>query len=424
MRALFKTRNYRLLFAGNLVSQIGSALYNFGISWFILSFTGSTLQAGIYLGFAGIFQILLVPFLSVYADRWHKGKILVTTDFVRGVVILAAGAILWQYRSPEIVLPTLYITAFVIAVNHALFTPAVSAIIPEIVPDTLLQQAYSVNSFVNSIQQLVGVLLAGVLYSLLGIVGIFVVNGVSFLVSAVSELWIRLDHTTQTTDKSVAQYFRDLSGGIRYVKDKDGLVGMFMLIILLNFAVAPIFSNVHPYVFNLVLNKPPIHLSFISVAFSIGAILGGLLVGTIGLKASIKRSMRAGLISFYALFMVHHALVALVVLGRIEYATFLMSILAVAFVIAVANMWINIPFNTGLTRAVDAAYRGRVMGLISTLAQGLIPIAIFITGLLLELLTLPVVLMIFAGIGLLPVLLFVRSKSVNQLLETLKNAPA
>ena len=424
MRALFKTRNYRLLFAGNLVSQIGSALYNFGISWFILSFTGSTLQAGIYLGFAGIFQILLVPFLSVYADRWHKGKILVITDVIRGVVILAAGAILWQYQSPEIVLPTLYITAFVIAVNHALFTPAVSAIIPEIVPDTLLQQAYSVNSFINSIQQLVGVLLAGVLYSLLGIVGIFVVNGVSFILSAISELWIRLDHTSHTSDKSVAQYFRDLSGGIRYVTDKDGLVGMFMLIILLNFAVAPIFSNIHPYVFNLVLNKPPIHLSLVSVAFSIGAILGGLLVGTIGLKASIKRSMRMGLISFYALLMVHHALIVLVVLDRIEYAVFLMSILAIAFVIAVANMWINIPFNTGLTRAVDAAYRGRVMGLISTLAQGLIPVAIFMTGLLLELLTLPVVLLIFAGIGLLPVLLFVRSKSVNQLLESLKNAPA
>ena len=424
MRALFKTRNYRLLFAGNLVSQIGSALYNFGISWFILSFTGSTLQAGIYLGFAGIFQILLVPFLSVYADRWHKGKILVITDGIRGVVILAAGAILWQYQSPEIVLPTLYITAFVIAVNHALFTPAVSAIIPEIVPDTLLQQAYSVNSFINSIQQLVGVLLAGVLYSLLGIVGIFVVNGVSFILSAISELWIRLDHTSHTSDKSVAQYFRDLSGGIRYVTDKDGLVGMFMLIILLNFAVAPIFSNIHPYVFNLVLNKPPIHLSLVSVAFSIGAILGGLLVGTIGLKASIKRSMRMGLISFYALLMVHHALIVLVVLDRIEYAVFLMSILAIAFVIAIANMWINIPFNTGLTRAVDAAYRGRVMGLISTLAQGLIPVAIFMTGLLLELLTLPVVLLIFAGIGLLPVLLFVRSKSVNQLLESLKNAPA
>ncbi len=423
MRALFKTRNYRLLFAGNLVSQIGSALYNFGISWFILSFTGSTLQAGIYLGFAGIFQILLVPFLSVYADRWHKGKILVITDVIRGVVILAAGAILWQYQSPEIVLPTLYITAFVIAVNHALFTPAVSAIIPEIVPDTLLQQAYSVNSFINSIQQLVGVLLAGVLYSLLGIVGIFVVNGVSFILSAISELWIRLDHTSHTSDKSVAQYFRDLSGGIRYVTDKDGLVGMFMLIILLNFAVAPIFSNIHPYVFNLVLNKPPIHLSLVSVAFSIGAILGGLLVGTIGLKASIKRSMRMGLISFYALLMVHHALIVLVVLDRIEYAVFLMSILAIAFVIAIANMWINIPFNTGLTRAVDAAYRGRVMGLISTLAQGLIPVAIFMTGLLLELLTLPVVLLIFAGIGLLPVLLFVRSKSVNQLLESLKNAP-
>ncbi len=169
MWALLKSRNYRLLFAGNLVSQIGSALYNFGISWFILTLTGSTFQAGLYLGFSGFFQILLVPFLSVYADRWHKGRILVFTDFIRGVTIIGAGLILWQFSAPEIILPTLYVTAFIIAVNHALFTPAVQAIIPEIVEDHQLQQAYSMNSFINSIQQLIGVLLAGILYALLGI---------------------------------------------------------------------------------------------------------------------------------------------------------------------------------------------------------------------------------------------------------------
>lgn len=423
MWALLKSRNYRLLFAGNLVSQIGSALYSFGISWFILTLTGSTFQAGLYLGFSGFFQLLLVPFLSVYADRWHKGRILVFTDFIRGITIIGAGLILWQFNAPEIILPTLYVTAFIIAINHALFTPAVQAIIPEIVEDHQLQQAYSMNSFINSIQQLVGVLLAGILYSILGIVGIFLVNGISFILSAISEMWIRLDHQTVTDDHSLKQYIKDLKSGFSYVRKKEGLLGMFALIILLNFAIAPVFSNVHPYLFNLVLERPPIHLSFVSVAFSMGALVGGFMVGTIGLKASIRKSMRFGLLFFYILLMGHHALVILIVLERISYIWFYVSFLGVAFILAVANMWINIPFNTGLTRAIDPAYRGRVMGLISTLAQGLIPIAIFITGILLEVLFLPVVLIIMAVLGLLPVILFMTSRPVHHLLESLKNAP-
>lgn len=424
MWALLKQRNVGLLFAGNLVSQIGSALYNFGISWFILSLTGSTFQAGLYLGFAGFFQLLLVPFLSVYADRWHKGRILVFTDLIRGVTILGAGVILWQFDTPEIILLTLYVTAFIIAINHALFTPAVQAIIPEIVADRHLQQAYSLNSFVNSIQQLVGVLLAGILYALLGIVGIFWVNGVSFILSAISEMWIRLDHQKISGDHSLKKYLHDLKSGFRYVHQKEGLLGMFALIILLNFAIAPVFSNVHPYLFNLVLKRPAIHLSWVSVAFSIGALVGGYMVGTMGLKASIRKSMRFGLLFFYILFMGHHTLVILVVLEQISYTWFYGLFLGIVFVLAVANMWINIPFNTGLTRAIDPAFRGRVMGLISTLAQGLIPIAIFITGILLEVLFLPVVLIIMVGIGLLPVFVFMTSRPIHQLLDSLKNAPA
>jgi len=142
-------------------------------------------------------------------------------------------------------------------VNHALFVPAIQSILPEIVPNHLLQQAYSMNSFISSIQQLVGVLLAGILYALLGIVGIFVINGVSFIVSGFSELFIRLNHQKSTQENTFKEYVKDLKGGLDYARKKEGLLGIFSLIILLNFAVAPIFSNVHPYLFNLVWKKRP-----------------------------------------------------------------------------------------------------------------------------------------------------------------------
>lgn len=423
MLKLFKNRNYALLFTGNLVSQIGSAFYNFGISWFILSYTESTFQAGLYLGFSGLMQVVLVPFLSVYADRWHKGRILVFTDWIRGLSIILAGGILWAFEASWIVLTTLYVTALIIAVNQALFAPAVSAIIPEIVPDEDLQQAYSLNSFVGSIQQLAGVLLAGILYAVLGIVGIFLVNGLSFIVSGISELWIRLDDHVKPAKSDFKQYLKELQEGVLYLKERRGLMGLLLLIILLNFSIAPVFSNIHPFLFNLVLNQSPVHLAGVSVLFSVGAIAGGISVGTLGLSVTIKRSMRGGLIITYALFIVHHVLIGLIFYQTISYAFFYLSFLTVAFWLACVNMWINVPFNTGLTRIIDPPMRGRVMGLIATVAQGLIPLSMLITGALLEFTPLPGVLGLFTVIGFLPFLVFVRSKDVNRLLDSLKNAP-
>jgi len=422
MFKLLKNRNFFLLFTGNLVSQIGSTFYNFGIGWYILTLTSSALQAGLYLGFSGFFSILLVPFLSVYVDRWHKGKILVATDFIRGIFILAGGIVLWFESDPQIILVMLYLVAFILAVNGAFFSPAVSAIIPEIVEDDELQDAFSMNSLIGSIQTLVGVLLAGLFYALIGIFGIFIVNGLSFILSAISEMFIKLKHIKKTKNSSLSAYLYELKDGMNYLVTKKGLMTMLLLIILLNFAVAPTFSNVHPYLFNLILEKPPFHLSLVASMFSLGMIVGGLSVSYLGKNTSIKTSMRVGLAGTMLVFVIHNLLIGWVALDFLSYEWFLGLFLTVSFFFALINMWVNIPINTGLTKAIDPSYRGRVLGLISTFAQGLIPLSLLLTGILLEWLPLTTVLIILTSIAILPFLIFLINKNVTHLLDSLKSA--
>ena len=422
MFKLLKNRNFFLLFTGNLVSQIGSTFYNFGIGWYILTLTSSALQAGLYLGFSGFFSILLVPFLSVYVDRWHKGKILVATDFIRGIFILAGGIVLWFESDPQIILVMLYLVAFILALNGAFFSPAVSAIIPEIVEDDELQDAFSMNSLIGSIQTLVGVLLAGLFYALIGIFGIFIVNGLSFILSAISEMFIKLKHIKKTKNSSLSAYLYELKDGMNYLVTKKGLMTMLLLIILLNFAVAPTFSNVHPYLFNLILEKPPFHLSLVASMFSLGMIVGGLSVSYLGKNTSIKTSMRVGLAGTMLVFVIHNLLIGWVALDFLSYEWFLGLFLTVSFFFALINMWVNIPINTGLTKAIDPSYRGRVLGLISTFAQGLIPLSLLLTGILLEWLPLTTVLIILTSIAILPFLIFLINKNVTHLLDSLKSA--
>lgn len=421
MKKVLKNRNFQLLFAGNLVSQIGQAFFSFAMGWYILTLTSSPFQAGVFIAISGLIQTLLVPFLSVYADRWHKGRILFASDLIRGVGILLAGMLIFQSTSASFILITLYVNAVVMAMAHAFFTPAAMAIIPEIVGDDQLREAMSLNSFVNSIQQLVGVLLAGIFYALLGIIGIFVYTGISFIISALSELFIQLDHQKSSTKASFTAYKNDLKFGLHYLLKKPGLKEMLILIILLNFSISPIFSNVYPYVFNLVLARTPFELSLVSVALSVGMLVGGVTVGTLSQGFSIKQAMKGGIFVSFLIIIGHHIWLILGAQSILRFNLFYPVFLSIAGVFGLVNMWVNIPFNTGLTKAIDPAVRGRVMGLVSTVAQGLIPIAILLGGFLLEVTSVTVVLIVFGGIGFTPFLLFLKSRSVNQLLDSLKD---
>lgn len=420
MKKVLKNRNYQLLFAGNLVSQIGQAFFGFAMGWYILTITGSPFQAGVFIAINGLIQTLLVPFLSVYADRWHKGRILFATDLARGLSILLAGWLIFQLSDASIIIWILYLNAIVMAISHAFFSPAAMAIIPEIVGDENLREAMSLNSFINSIQQLVGVLLAGVFYALLGIFGIFLYTGISFILSAISELFIKLNHQKSLEKSSFKAYKKDLKFGLEYLLKTTGLKEMLMLIILLNFTVAPIFTNVYPFVFNLVLERTPFELSLVSVSLSVGMLVGGIMVGTMSQGFTIKQAMKGGIIATFIILLGHHGWLIFGSESVIDFNLFYPVFLGIAFIFGLVNMWVNIPFNTGLTKAIDPAVRGRVMGLVSTVAQGLIPLSILIGGYLLEVTSVRIVLIIFTGIGITPFILFLKSRAVNQLLSSLK----
>jgi hypothetical protein len=119
---------------------------------------------------------------------------------------------------------------------------------------------------------------------------------------------------------------------------------------------------------------------------------------------------------------IHNLLIGWVALDFLSYEWFLGLFLTVSFFFALINMWVNIPINTGLTKAIDPSYRGRVLGLISTFAQGLIPLSLLLTGILLEWLPLTTVLIILTSIAILPFLIFLINKNVTHLLDSLKSA--
>ncbi len=422
MKSLFRNKNFVLLFSGNLVSQIGNTFYNFAISWFILSLTESAFQAGAYLAFGAILQALAVPLAGVFVDRLPKVRILVATDALRGLVVLLAGFSLFILRQDAYILFTLYVVSFVLAVNHAFFSPAAMALRPEIVKDEELNQCNAFFSMIGSVQVIIGVLLGGILYTFLGIELIFILNGATFLVSALSEMFIRTPYKKNGSvrdDSPVRSYWGDFKTGLAYINAKSGLIEFMLIVLVLNFTFAPLFANVLPYLFNLELGRRPLDLSMAQMSFSFGVLAGSLVVGAVGKRLIVRNALRKGLSVQVLFYLVIVVLIVLVTAYGFPYQTFFVFFILTSFFFAVANMWVNIPINTGMLRAIDADVRGRVLSIIETFSGGLVPLAIFIGGIAIDMLPLGVVALALFVLSLVPYGLIMLNRQVDVLLKSL-----
>jgi MFS family permease len=381
--------------------------------------TDSPLQAGLYIALGAIVQVIATPLAGVYADRLNKIRILYITDFIRGISVLAGGLLIFTFSQDLYLLLILYSITVILALNNAFFNPAITALRPEIVKDEHLNQANAIFSFISSLQTILGVLLAGALYTLLGIELIFIVNGISFIVSGFTEMFIRANHPDVQIRDDDSTVIDDFKVGMRYIKNKTGLLQLMLCAVILNFASAPIFANALPYLYNIVLEKEPIHLSISSITFSSGMLLGGIIIGALGTKVVIRRNVRQGLTMMTIGFILVGILMYSVSINSITYSTFTIIFLPLLFLFAISNIWLNVPFMTGMMRAVDGPVRGRVLSMMETLAGGLVPLSFVAGGLILEYSNLGILFIASISLMMIPYTIMMFGKRTNSLLTSL-----
>jgi len=135
--AVFRNRNFSLLWTGQLVSTIGTALSSLAASIYIYRLTGSALSVGLMLMATAAPSLLVGLFAGVFVDRYNRKTIMITADILRAVLItlvpiLAPLNVLWLY---VIVMLTSAIGQF--------FDPAHESVLPEVARDEELAAANS-----------------------------------------------------------------------------------------------------------------------------------------------------------------------------------------------------------------------------------------------------------------------------------------
>ena len=179
-----------------LVSELGATLYSFAVSFYILEISGNNaFLQGLYLAFCGGVLLVFTPIGGVLGDRYDKARIMFVCDYMKGGLILLATLFLALFPSQSAHIAILFAVGILGSAVSGVFDPAAGALLPSIVEEDSLQQANAYFSVKSALLGILGVVLAGILYGALPIRLLFMLVGVCFVLSGVSEMFIRYAHT-------------------------------------------------------------------------------------------------------------------------------------------------------------------------------------------------------------------------------------
>ena len=393
MENVFKNKNFILIFLGALVSNIGNLFYSFAVSYWILDITGNdAIIQGAYLGVCGITFLEFSLIGGVLSDRFNKAKIIYMCDYIKAIVI-AVSAIVILFNSSNITLNIviLFLTGIISNVIAAIFSPASTAILPLILEKEQLQQANSYISVLSSLQSIIGICLAAILYSLFSITTLFFVVAFCYLCSAISEMFIKYDYVPSENKLSLKSTFIDMKEGFKYINTKKALASFLPIIILINFFFAPISQNflsyfiktdiasnsdylLHEYI------NPEMWSAFFSVAVSISSIIFGIVLSTKTIDNNSGKRVKKWLfaVGVLALSMTVSYFIFVEINNLLN--VFLIILMIVGFLLGMMLSYVNIPISTIIQTITDKDKLGKVSSITNMVSQGLIPVATFVAG--------------------------------------------
>lgn len=391
---VFKNKNFTLVFLGALVSNVAALFYSFAVSFYILKITDyNALIQGLYLAAGGITFCVVTLFGGVVADRFNKAKIMYICDYLKGGIIIGFTFLLmFVIKSTEWKVASLFIVTVLLNAIAGLFSPASSALLPQIVKEDQFQQAQSYFSVLNSFQGIVGVVLAGVLYTLIPIDALFFIVGGCYILSAISEMFIKYksDYEKRGEKFTIKAAFSDIKEGFIYLKSIKAILVMLICILFINFFFSPIFENFPPYFIAMDITgteylfhemvAPEMWSSFFSVAVGVGSLITAIILSGMKQADKCNRIVRWSMIGVSTLVALMALFYGLFKNGVIDINALLAILLLILFLIGVSTIFINVPATATMMRIVDKDKFGKLSSVTSIGSQGLIPLSMFLGG--------------------------------------------
>lgn len=394
-----------LFLISQCITLFGSTLVQMAIVWYVTIQTSSGVWVAAFTVCSYLPQFLISFVAGVWADRHSRKKLIIGADSLIALVTFLMVLAIPHITDKTVVLGGLLVMSVIRSFGAGIQTPAVNAVIPQLVPEDQIMRFNGINATMQSVVQFAAPAAAGVLLTINTLSSTLIIDTATAIVGiGLLSAVIIPKQAIQNKETSV---FIDMKIGIKYTLS-DKLIGKVLTVYgLFIFLCVPAGFLSQLFV-SRVYGETYWYLSAVELAGFIGMVAGGILMSIWGGFKSRVTTMSVGLIAFGSL--------AIGMRLSKQFALYL----TLMIIYGVAITMVQTATTTLIQEKAEMSMQGRVFGLLGAMYSGFLPVGMAIFGPMADEISLKWI-MIGSGIALIALSIFVGTNKEMRLSYHIKN---
>lgn len=284
-RDILRQREYLKIILAGLINRFGDSIDAIAFTWLVYAITGNAAWSALVFAANQLPSVLVQPFAGALVEGMDKKRLMVLTDVVRGVTTSGLAVLyLTGHVNPWILLAFTLINSTV----EAFRLPAALAVTPLVLEEKYYAYGTSFSSTMNTVVQLIGMGLAGVIIGAFGIGSAIVIDGVSFFGSALILRFLRLrERSLRRGNLRVREYAASLKGGFCYLRQQPAIRNFCLLSVMVNAFITPLNSLQSPLIQE-VMGQGSTLLSAFALAMTAGMGIGSFVYPSVSKTISVR----------------------------------------------------------------------------------------------------------------------------------------
>lgn len=283
---------YRLLWVSGLSAWVGRWIDTVVGAWLVLELTNSPFLVGL-LGTCRFASMLLGPFCGTVCDRTNQRFVLLTVQVIYGIASLT---VLGLFAFARIEVWHLFVFTFIGGLCYTFDFSARYSIAAGIVKDYHIVSSISLMQVASGATSIVGPLIGGSLFEVIGATGCFTLMAVSFLLSFLTLLPLKIGGKAGLSNRS--SIWKELVSGLRYIKGDRLLFSLILMAAMVNLFIFPYIYTLMPIFARDILGTSAMGFGQLLAGAGLGAILGSLVVGSLQQSANRRKFLVSALMAW------------------------------------------------------------------------------------------------------------------------------
>ena len=363
-----------------IISTFGSAVYAFGISLYVLALTGSAASFAVNLICSILPRAVMAPVAGYVADNYPKKAVVILSQ---AVSISAVGGLLVYSMMEGLSLGAVYATTALLSASSMFTSITFSSAIANLVDSARIQRAMSLNQSAMAIATIGGPVIGGMLFGFVPMNMFLAIQVAAYSIAVLLEATMDFQLFTQRSAKLAAEtnkpMMEGMKEGISYVKSKPVVLVIVSMALGVNFFFSALMIGL-PFITVQQLGVKAVHYGFIE-----GMIAAGILVASIyfSVRKEVKFPLlfaKRGVLGMSVLL----AGMGLPLITEFSYPAIVVFYLILMLTFGIANIFVNTPIGVMLQKDVEEEYRGRVFGIVESMAMAMMPLGYLLFGLLFD----------------------------------------